>query len=212
MRIIQKKRAQQYFRRRVVVPTPQQGNTVIELFLISVSSCFNTCIRIGKFLSCIVGIRWVGESSSLPHTVFFWWNSTTAKSLRTTDNYCFLCWVCRFPCRPWEVLVRAPRSSLSSKPTFYVLCSLDWIYSPFPLPQNREFKNATFLSHLRKPPGNELLSSLTCFHTTTLKLLSTFWLAEMINLEFLARPLSWHAKRSLPVSVRSSKTSIAKAL
>ena len=136
MRIIQKKRAQQYFRRRVVVPTAQQGNTVIELFLISVSSCFNTCIRIGKFLSCIVGIRWVGESSSLPHTVFFWWNGTTAKSLRTTDNYCFLCWACRFPCRPWEVFLRAPRSSLSSKPTFYVLC-FDWIGFTAPSPSLR---------------------------------------------------------------------------
>ena len=31
---------------RVVVPTAQEGNTAIELSLISVSSCSNSCIRI----------------------------------------------------------------------------------------------------------------------------------------------------------------------
>ena len=34
----------------------------------------------------------------------------------------------------------------------------------------------------------------------------------MISLKVWDRPLSWHAKRSLPVSVRDSKTSLAKAL
>ena len=54
---------------------------------------------------------------------------------------------------------------------------------PLPAPPNREFQNATFLSHPWKPPGSELLSSVTCFHTTTFKLLSIFLLVEMIPLE-----------------------------
>lgn len=47
--------------RRVFVPTAQQGNTVVGLFLLSVSDCFNSCIRTRKFktqfMFCIVGIR-----------------------------------------------------------------------------------------------------------------------------------------------------------
>ena len=50
-------------------------------------------------------------------------------------------------------------------------------------------------------------SYFTCLHTTAFILLSIFSLVETISLKIWERPLSWHAKCSLPISVRCSKTS-----
>ena len=51
----------------------------------------------------------------------------------------------------------------------------------------------------------------TSFHTATFILLSIFSLAETIGLKIWERAMSLHAKCSLPVFVRSSKTSLAQA-
>ena len=61
----------------------------------------------------------------------------------------------------------------------------------------------------RAATGKELFSYSTCLHITTFLLLSIFSFAEEISLKIWDRPLSWHAKCSLPVSVRDSKTSLA---
>ena len=66
-------------------------------------------------------------------------------------------------------------------------------------------KYATFLSHEREP-------EVSCLHTTTIVLLGIFSLVETISLKIWEKSLSWHAKYSLPVSVRDSETSIAQAL
>ena len=62
----------------------------------------------------------------------------------------------------------------------------------------------------RTATGSELFSLLTCFHTTTFTLLSIFSPLEMINTKIWETPLSWHAKFSLPVAVRVSKTRVLK--
>ena len=59
---------------------------------------------------------------------------------------------------------------------------------------------------------SELFSYLTWRHTTTFILLRIFFLIGTISLKIWERPLSWHEKCSLPVSVRASKRSLAKAL
>ena len=59
---------------------------------------------------------------------------------------------------------------------------------------------------------SELFSLLTCLRTTTLTLLSTFSPLGMISIKIWETPLSWHAKCSLPVAVRVSKTRVLKLL
>ena len=61
----------------------------------------------------------------------------------------------------------------------------------------------------RAATGKELCSYSTCLHVTTFLLLSIFSFAEEISLRIWDRPLSWHAKCSLPVLVRDSKPSLA---
>ena len=58
--------------------------------------------------------------------------------------------------------------------------------------------------------GSELFSLLTCLHTTTFTLLSIFSPLEVIRVKIWETPLSWHAKCSLPVAVRVSKTRVLK--
>ena len=62
----------------------------------------------------------------------------------------------------------------------------------------------------RTATGSELFSLLTCFHTTTLTLLSIFSPLEMIGIKNWETQLSWHAKCSLPVAVRVSKMCMLK--
>lgn len=52
----------------------------------------------------------------------------------------------------------------------------------------------------RTATGSDLFPYLTCLHATFI-LLSIFSLVETISLQIWERPLSWHAKCSLPVSV-----------
>ena len=60
--------------------------------------------------------------------------------------------------------------------------------------------------------GSELFSLLTCFHATTFTLLSIFspLAPEMIRKKIWETPLTWHAKFSLSVAVRVSKTRVLK--
>ena len=58
--------------------------------------------------------------------------------------------------------------------------------------------------------GSELFSLLTCPHTTTFTLLSTFSPLEISILKMWETTLSWHAKCSLRVAVRVSKTPVLK--
>ena len=69
----------------------------------------------------------------------------------------------------------------------------------------------TFLSHPATATGSELFSYLTCLHTTRF-ILSIFSLAETISLKIWERLLSWHAKCSFPVAVRSSKCRLLSSL
>ena len=62
----------------------------------------------------------------------------------------------------------------------------------------------------RTATGSELFSLLTCVHTTTFTLISIFSPLEMISIKIWETPLSWHAKCSLPVAVRVSKTLVLK--
>ena len=62
----------------------------------------------------------------------------------------------------------------------------------------------------RTATGSELFSLLTCLHTTTFTLPSIFSPLEMISIKMWETPLSCHAKRSLPVAVRVSKTRVLK--
>ena len=73
---------------------------------------------------------------------------------------------------------------------------------------NMELKQARF--EMRTATGSELFSLLTCLHTTTFTLPSTFSPLEMISIKIWETPLSWHAKRSLSVAVRISKTRMLK--
>ena len=61
---------------------------------------------------------------------------------------------------------------------------------------------------MRTATGSELFSLLTCLHTTTFTLPSIFSPLEMINIKMWETLLSCHAKCSLPVVVRASKTSV----
>ena len=61
------------------------------------------------------------------------------------------------------------------------------------------------LSHGRTPEVY-FFSFFTCLHTTTFIFLSLFALVETTTLKIRERPMSWPAKCSLPVAVRSSKT------
>ena len=54
----------------------------------------------------------------------------------------------------------------------------------------------------RTVTGRELFSLLTCLHATTFTLRSIVSLLEMIIIIIWGTPLSWHAKCSLPVTVR----------
>ena len=62
----------------------------------------------------------------------------------------------------------------------------------------------------RTATGSKLFSLLTCFYTTTFTLLSIFSPLQMISIKIWETPLSWHAKCSLPVAVRVSKTRVLK--
>ena len=79
------------------------------------------------------------------------------------------------------------------------------------LPARTKIENlSTRVFETRTATGSELFSLLTCFHTTTLTLLSIFSPLEMIGIKNWETPLSWHAKCSLPVAVRVSKTCMLK--
>ena len=69
---------------------------------------------------------------------------------------------------------------------------------------------STRVFETRTATGSELFSLLTCFHATTLTLLSIFSPLELISTKIWETPLSWHAKFSLPVAVRVSKTRVLK--
>lgn len=49
------------------------------------------------------------------------------------------------------------------------------------------------------------INYLTCLHTATFMLFSIFSLVAVISLKILGKPLSWHEKCSLLVSVHGSK-------
>ena len=67
---------------------------------------------------------------------------------------------------------------------------------------------STRVFETRTATGSELFFLLTCLHTTTFTLLSIFCSLEMISLKICETPLPWHAKCSLPVAVRVSKTRV----
>ena len=69
---------------------------------------------------------------------------------------------------------------------------------------------STRVFETRTATGSELFSLLTCFYTTTFTLLSIFAPLQMISIKIWETPLSWHAKCSLPVAVRVSKTRVLK--
>ena len=69
---------------------------------------------------------------------------------------------------------------------------------------------STRVFETRTATGSELFSLLTCLHTTTFTLLSIVYLLEMISIKICETPLPWHAKCSLPVAVRVSKTRVLK--
>ena len=58
----------------------------------------------------------------------------------------------------------------------------------------------------------ELFSLITCLHTTTFTLLTTFSPLAMISIKILETPMSLHAKCSLWVAVRVLKTRVLKFL
>ena len=60
----------------------------------------------------------------------------------------------------------------------------------------------TGVLEMRAATGSELISLLTCLHTTTFTLLSIFSPLKMITIKTWEIPLSWHATGSLPVAVR----------
>ena len=64
----------------------------------------------------------------------------------------------------------------------------------------------------RTATGSELFSLLTGLYTTTFTLLSIFSPLEMIIIKIWETSLSWHAKCSLPVAVRVSKTLVLKVV
>ena len=69
---------------------------------------------------------------------------------------------------------------------------------------------STRVFETRTASGSELFSLLTCLFTTIFTLLSIFYPLEMISIKIWETPLSWHAKCSLPVAVRVSKTRVLK--
>ena len=69
---------------------------------------------------------------------------------------------------------------------------------------------STRVFETRTETGSELFSLLTCFHATTFTLLSIFSPSEMISTQIWETPLFWHARFSLPVAVRFSKTRVLK--
>ena len=58
--------------------------------------------------------------------------------------------------------------------------------------------------------GSEMFSLITCLHTTTFTLLSTFSPSGKISMKIWETALCCHAKCSLPVAVRVSKTCVLK--
>ena len=62
----------------------------------------------------------------------------------------------------------------------------------------------------RTESGSALFSLITRLRTITSTLLSTFSPLGMIRINMWETPLSWHAKCSLPVAVRVSKTRLLK--
>ena len=59
---------------------------------------------------------------------------------------------------------------------------------------------STRVFETRTATGSAPFSLLTCLRTTTFTLLSIFYPSEMISIKIWETPLSWHTKRSLPVS------------
>ena len=59
---------------------------------------------------------------------------------------------------------------------------------------------------MRAATGSEIFFPLTCLHTATFILLNIVSLLEMFSVKIWETPLPWHAKCSLPVAVRVSKT------
>ena len=62
----------------------------------------------------------------------------------------------------------------------------------------------------RTASGSALFSLITRLRTITFTLQSTFSPLGMIRIKLWETPLSWHAKCSLPVAVRVSKTHLLK--
>ena len=62
----------------------------------------------------------------------------------------------------------------------------------------------------RTANASEQFSLITCLHTTTFTLQSTFSSLAMISMKVWETPLSWHAKCPLPVAVFVSKTRVLK--
>ena len=62
----------------------------------------------------------------------------------------------------------------------------------------------------RTASGSALFSLISRLRTITFTLLSTFSPLGMISIKMWETPLSWHAKCSLPVAVRVSKTRVLK--
>ena len=69
---------------------------------------------------------------------------------------------------------------------------------------------STRVFETRTATGSELFSLLTCLYTTTFTWLSILSPLEMIRIKIWETPLSCHAKCSLPVAVRVSKTRVLK--
>ena len=69
---------------------------------------------------------------------------------------------------------------------------------------------STPIFETRTANGSELLSLLSCLHTTTFTLQKTFSSLEMISIKIWETSLSLHAKCSLPVAVRVSKMRVLK--
>ena len=57
----------------------------------------------------------------------------------------------------------------------------------------------------RTANGSALFSLLTCFHTTTFTLLSTFTPLRMISIKIWETPLALHTKCSLAVRVLNAR-------
>ena len=67
---------------------------------------------------------------------------------------------------------------------------------------------STRVYETRTATASELFSLLTCLHKTTFTLPSIFSPLEMCGIKIWETLMPWHAKRSLTVAVRVSKTRV----